>query len=595
MNSLITCILFLFACNSFGFVPTKTEYNRALVWKKSSLTLPIVVNTNKKNNSTNSISQSDIQSIVNESASEWSANSQFNLSVSYDNFSSSFSQNTIEFSDDGSYFGSGVLAVTSLNHSASTGEIYSANILINDSGSNFINFSNNKSQTNSINVYLGDVLVHEFGHFLGLGHSDVFGATMGYSVFKGQHTVHDDDINGVRSSYGVIAKAGRLSGKIVGGQLVGVFGAQVQAISMKSGKVITGVLSDQDGNFEIKNLNTDDSYLVYILPPRGIEHLPSYYASIQTNYCGGRPYAPSFFTKCGGSEKGKPQVINLSSQNKINLGNISIKCDEGIRPDYLFEKTQDIRDEIVIHESGRNINENISEVFQGYFSNSEIESSDSNIQDKLRIDFRNFSVPLDGTYYLEVKVINSEIGSAFKLAGTLEGENGTIFKSYQTDAIGLLITDLAYQVPLSTDQSENNFLLTLEPSISSSLEKNGMFGNYKILSNKNSTYLVLTSVKKMINGQYQYIGLKDSYPYEDNTYCTEADVTFTSRANIIGSNAESNASQSSDEEPSAQGLSCGTIDIDDNDGPGGMASFSLGILLIFMISSITRKSHDFFV
>lgn len=49
------------------------------------------------------------------------------------------------------------------------------------------------------------VAVHEFGHTMGLFHSDVKGALMFpyYAGYNASFTLHDDDVKGMQSLYGV--------------------------------------------------------------------------------------------------------------------------------------------------------------------------------------------------------------------------------------------------------------------------------------------------------------------------------------------------------------------------------------------------------
>lgn len=598
MKKILTLFLFILTVQSYAYVATRTEYDQDLAWDTRSASLDIYYDTTTKNgHSTSLLSSEKVENIFVDVLAEWSDISPYGIETyKTTSLPSLGSSRTIRFSDNSNYFGSGVLAVTTVSHSAATGKIYAADILINDSSTNPNLFTDSSSTSGGYYAYLGDVLSHEMGHFLGLGHSEVFGSTMTYSVFKGQKSIHSDDLSGLDFLYnGYLTDSssnsvGTIHGKVVSNQQTPIFGAQVQVISYKTGKVVAGVLTDSSGIFIINLLPKEDSYFVYVLPPRGIENLPTYYASIQTKYCQGNSYAPSFFTKCGGNSKGRPQVFSLEEDLSLDIGTLTIRCDEGVNPMYLYAKAQ--QDNYTFHEASRYSEaSDIGEAFVGYFSSDEISTGLLGNGDKLKIDLSDFEHPGDGTYSLNVKVITEDLGSAMgsyvDVYNYAENMVATYDMSYDTD--NKVETLLDIDLSLSSTSSLNIFYLHLFPRALSTTEKTELFANAEVMTNKNSTYLVVTSLKK--NGSV--LGIKDSMPYEDNYYCTEGDAIVTARPNAVSSYSETkNSDDSGDNAPS-----CGTIDIDGgNNGPGsGMMSFVIG--LIFGLISLLgiRKSDDFFV
>ncbi len=579
----ISLILFalLLTKFSFGFVITKSESEQKLSWRKS--TVEVFINPSLSNQSNSNLTESQAYSIIERAFSKWKPHfSGKNISLfPDDSLYSNPSTNKVKFSSNPAYFGSGVLAVTRVNHSARTGEIYNASILINDSFSTQNKFVSNESGTEDNKVYLGDVLSHEVGHFLGLGHSDVPESTMVYSVFKGQLTPHSDDIAGLNDLYSSNQGAS-ISGRVAGGSDIGIFGAQVQAISVKTGKVASGVLSEEDGSFKINNLDTSDSFLIYVLPPRDINHLPSYYASVQTKYCNSKSYVPSFFQKCGGRNKSYPQVIKPNSE----IGTVSIRCDENLNTEYLLNKTKSVRNTFSV-----DMREG-PQVFTGYFSNDEISNNITNLKDELEIDLSNLQInPAD--YVLDIQILTSEIGSNFSAVSRLTsngGINSLDFPSF--NSLGRINPNNNHSVSLSPNPSLNMFTLLIDPYETARSSANELFANIDVMANENSTYAVIINLKKVNNSGIFETFTKNSAPYSDNNLCLESNITRQTNAN--SSVVSSGNFGENDEAP--QAMTCGTIDIDDNGGSGGgFMSFILGILFMSLTAFSQRKSFDFFV
>lgn len=591
--------LYIFVCFSqaYAYVATRTEFDQKLSWDSRGSRLDIYVNPQPIGNNTSSITSSDVQTIMNEVVSAWEPISPYDLDVYYSSNLPSVGQSrTVRFSEDEAYFGSSVVAITTISHSASTGKIYSADILINSSSNTPTIITGDKSVSGGSFAYLGDVLSHELGHFLGLGHSDVFGSSMVFSVSKGQHDPHNDDKAGLDDIYSHLQTGGTISGSVITGAGVAVFGAHVQAISYTTGKAVAGVFSESDGSFNINELPLDDSYLIYISPPKGIENLPTYYQSIQTKLCGDKDFAPSFFTKCDSSERGKPQVISLSSQSSVNVGSVTIRCDESVNPTYLYAKNQAQPYEVQ-KVTRFNTNANLGATHIGYFSESEISEGTLGNGDELSIDLTEYTVNTDTSYYLNIKLITKEIGTAIGLQAKLYNYNGTLIqtKDISTGSLSEVETDLEFDVLLSTTTSNNFFTVKLYPRYISPSLTNDIFGDVGTMSNKNATYLMLTSIKYISNGSYAY-NLKDSAPYEDNYYCSEGESVVTARPNALNSNTSGVDTDKFLGEQEANALSCGTIDIDpNNNGSGGLLSFSIGLLLAIVFSLSRRKSYDFFV
>jgi Matrixin len=271
------------------------------------------------------VTASQSSTVVNEVLNQWNAVSPIPV------VSTNFGTNTFSYSNDTRYFGPGVVAVTILNYDAGVGRVSSGQILVNQTTSRGFCLTADKAGNNCTTpgaglltrVYLGDVVAHEMGHLLGLGHSEVRDSSMLFTTFKGQHTPHADDVAGVRKIYSSPGY-GTLSGTVLGGNRTPVFGAHVQAISTRTGAIAAATLSQENGSFIIEGLELSDTYYIYVEPLNYLEGLPDAYRSAQKDFCPGA-YVGSFFETCGSAGKGHPQPLKLTC---IRWWSLRIQCND---------------------------------------------------------------------------------------------------------------------------------------------------------------------------------------------------------------------------------------------------------------------------
>ncbi len=570
------CIMLsiLIALSAHSFVPSKTIYDRELKWTSDNIIVGFLPNAVNQNSS--DLPMGEVKQILANTFNDWSAKANKSVFVAQVASPSQFSSsNTVKFSNNPIYFSAGVLAVTSVSHSAASGEILSADIMINDTLANSNRFSTNASSSSK--VFIGDIISHEIGHFFGLGHSDVTGSTMMFSVFKEQASLHPEDESGVRSLYNNVSENGEISGRIVGGNHVPVFGAHVEAISLSQGDVHSAVLAAEDGSFKLRNLNDSDSYIIQVSPPKDVSNYPDYYQSIQKNFCNGSSYVSSLFTKCGGRNKGRPQAINLNRQSVVDVGDITIRCTDSLDTDYLYTKLLNPRTNYLLAEE--------PETFVGYFSREEIENFTQNKSDSFEIDLSHLS---PNGQSVEIRILLNETSSNFSAIAKLTNSTSTdtTFPSYT--ASGKLDNKLHFIKALSSNTFENKFTLDINPFETNSLDAKGIFGNSSVMSKETSTYIVTVSLVGS-NGSGTKV-LKDSYPYSDNSSCLESNIQKSTRANTPFEVA------TSERDEQAQPMTCGTIDIDKNGGSGGgMLSFALGLLMSFGLVALQRKKTEIFV
>lgn len=158
----------------------------------------------------------------------------------------------------------GLVAITPVDFDPATGAILDADIIFN--GKNY-NFS---TDLTGGTFDVQNVATHEIGHFVGLDHSAVVGATMN-PFANTQDTrlrsLERDDVSGASAIYPVAGFPGAISGQIVRQNGTPVSGAHVVAEDL-DGNPVSATLSDGAGNFAIRGLD-QGQYVIYAEPLDG--------------------------------------------------------------------------------------------------------------------------------------------------------------------------------------------------------------------------------------------------------------------------------------------------------------------------------------
>jgi hypothetical protein len=599
-----------------AFVQTKSNNGTDIKWNNNSFVI-----YHDSNYVLSGAGADSLDTILLNSLTQWNSNS--NLSLTRVNANGPVSnRNDLYYDTTSAYFGSipslsGVLAVTAVTFVTATGEIKETDIVIN-SAKNFSNEKETTSPNNLTSFYMGDILTHELGHAVGLGHGQVQDSSMVYSVYRGQHTVAEDDQAGIFSIYPNSSNKGSITGKIIGGSAkIGVFGAHVMAISTTDGKVVSSTISDSDGSFSIKGLALNDTYYLYNTPANLINEfvpssspLPEYYTSAKRNFCAtGSSYVGSFFQTCQNADQGFPQGIRLTTSEKIkNVGNVTIRCQLDVSSVYNSAKTSflDLNSSI----SGRDIEQvedtAYGETIVGYFTSTQ---KNANSPDVFHVDLSNLD-SYSGKY-LDVKIIGGNLFAPTRVDLVIEnaaavsmqsiyddGDSDTsidlgIFKNSTTDQN--LKLDHHLKFPLSSTLSENNFTVTLTPyplvfgmNLLGSNDNEWFFPVSSDLMKSTSFYMMIISIT---NASDQIV-LPRAYSIVDNSTCSsEAINTYAVNPTTSGNSSVTVVKTTQKD----SGLTCGSIaivnsnDDDHNNTGNGPLSFTFGFMLIILIGHIVRR------
>jgi len=592
---ILSILNMLFVDQSFAYTKNRGQSGNIIKWKDATTNVSFVFHPNS-----GTINE---QNAFTSSLSEWSNAQAMTLNASIGSGTPSADVNDVYFSNNASLFGgSGVAAVTNVTYDFDTGEILESDIIVNS--------SMGLSETVGSSNYVGDVLGHEIGHAIGLGHSEVKHSSMFYWLTRGQNTMSQDDLAGAHALYPIGSSSkGKFTGRVAGGTNIGVFGAHVQAISEKTGKVVASNFSESNGSFEIDGLPLDDNYLFYVSPMKNKTTMPEFYSDIRSDFCpSGSSYRGSFYQSCQSSKRGYPQALTLSSSApSIDLGTISIRCDLDVPQDYLADK------EVLFDIPSVDLSGNPGNNMVGYITPDQFNSGAA---DRLHIDLTNYNMGGSSNLYLEFKVTYQSLYSVMHL--TAQAERASVAQgiidpfnaSYATlgsvsvnDADGNPNMELVGKVPLSVSAINNDFEIILTPQSFDDWEASvGSYGSEDFYSRRTqfadslTFYLLTYRIVQNVSGSYVHYAGPAHTSASSNISCLDAASTYT----IVGNVQQSSESASNKRKAKQDdgGFACGSVNISSDGGgaggSGGFLSFLIGLIVICVISAGQKKEITWF-
>lgn len=191
--------------------------------------------------------------------------------------------------------GSGVIGVTHVRYSATTGEIVEADIIFNDTDFQFSLSGTNNTSSSPPVIALRDVATHELGHFFGLDHSSVRESTMLFAIADDEQTLHGDDKSGMLSLYEPAAAAStnaRLRGSVINSSTLSPaytnakLGAQVYVMDARTLAIDASVTADANGFFDSCSTLATGPKVIYYDRYRPYTASGSYYSrSVTSGLC----------------------------------------------------------------------------------------------------------------------------------------------------------------------------------------------------------------------------------------------------------------------------------------------------------------------
>ncbi len=556
---------------TFGYVINTNEQGEETSWSSSLRNIQLYLDPSNSSG----LSQSSVSSILAHSMAEWNKSNddiQLNAYLSNRSF---VSRNDIYFSRDASYFAGGsIAAITQTVYREGSGEIIESDIIING--------NNTYSGTPGDSNYLGDILTHELGHLIGLGHSQLLYSTMFYKLFSGQYSISPDDEGGMYSLYGRGGKS-VVNGRIIGGDSIGVFGARAVFIDANDYSVLGEALSDDEGHFSFSGMAKDTDFFVYIAPSTLLSALPDTFSSVRSDFCIGRAqFKGAFAYGCGSREWGRPAIFENKNNNILNIGNLTIRCSNATPSDYLPSKGSSF--------DVSNHNDYFSGI--GFFSKQELANGDT---DSFTIDLTN-NTNIEADHYLEVNVFYHDLYSIMKIGMDITSPMGTTLVEPTIDSDGNPYLNLTSKVLLDNSvMANNNFTITLTAATiddhvsdlagdldaANDFSKSDHFPSYNDYGRAEAVYLFTYRILKKVGSSYEDVSEITKISSLDNSSCTEGPNTVAIRSGINKDNGRKHI----EKKKAPALLACGSIGANDPPGGGGHPLISMCFGLIMVLAT----------
>lgn len=564
---MLVALVWLLPILLYAHQTSLTPGGKELFWVNPSV--PLVIRTN-----TTDLTSAQVNAVIANSMAQWNASSSAKV------YPSLSAVNEIRFVSNFPY-GSGVVGLTEVSYN-SAGAIENAVISLND---DYV-FHASEGTYGYKHIFLGDVVTHELGHFLGLAHSEVLNASMFYANFPGQNTVALDDRTGVKQKYD--SANGKITGQVKGGRDIGILGVHVQAISRKTGEV-TSTVTDVNGNFSLGGLSLNDTYYLYTSPIKKIESLPGSYSNTQTQFCPAS-YVGSFFSACGRTFDGKPQSLNLTnSHSSLDVGTVSINCSLRSDEAYSVQKLQTTPGPVVMFDYRSELRSEKS--FVGWFRKPIDESWSP--YDTLVVDLSAYSDLSGSSKYLKVSLVSYPFGNQLQYQMFVE-QNGTVVPSASRALVGPLSngtysTDFEALIPLSSSQEVNVYNVNIRAKkLDATIIDKTFPAAAQFTTEEHMPYLIVASVWEQTPDGIVPV-LDTASNLSDNSQCLDAPFTYA----VAQAQSTEAAEDNKDRDQTGLNATCATIEPPGSGPTSSLPLMTLGFLLSFILSTAIKSRKKF--